>query len=108
MTSLRTFLEDQGFYRIPLIRLTTGHYKLKAKVNGAAGEFVLDTGASTSCIGLINSDYFYLVSQESEVKAAGAGATNMHTKVSGKNTFSIGSWETKNMDFRIVRFVTCQ
>ncbi len=99
MTNLRRFLETQGFFRIPLKRLETGHYKMKAKVNGIAGDFILDTGASTSCIGLLDSAYFFLISEESSIKAAGAGAINMETKVSRGNNLSINSWEIKNMDF---------
>jgi predicted aspartyl protease len=99
VTQLRIFLEESGFYRIPLKKLATGHYKLKAKINGKSGEFILDTGASTSCIGMINVEYFFLKSEKSKVKAAGAGAINMKTKIARKNHLEIGKWETKNMDF---------
>jgi len=96
---MRSFLEEKGFYRIPLKKLATGHYKLTAKINGISGDFILDTGASTSCIGFINAAYFFLKSEESKIKAAGAGAINMRTKIARKNTLSIGKWKTKNMDF---------
>ena len=99
MTPLRSFLEQNDYYRIPLKRLATGHYKLTAKINGTPGDFILDTGASTSCVGFVNSDHFFLISEESEVKAAGAGAINMKTEVSKKNMLSIGSSKTTNMDF---------
>ena len=99
MTPLRSFLEKNNYYRIPLKKLATGHYKLTAKINGTPGDFILDTGASTSCVGFVNSDHFFLISEESEVKAAGAGAINMKTKVSKKNMLSIGDSKTTNMDF---------
>lgn len=99
MSQLRNFLEANNFYRIPLKKLATGHYKLSVKINGVKGNFILDTGASTSCIGFASISYFFLKSEESEIKAAGAGAINMETKLTRKNKLSIGTWETKNMDF---------
>lgn len=96
---LRKFLEDQGFYRIPLKRLATGHYLFSAKINSVLGNFILDTGASTSCVGFTESSHFLLISEESIIKAAGAGAVNMETMLSRKNEFNIQSWSLKNMDF---------
>ncbi len=96
---LREFIESQGFFRVPLKRLATGHYLFSAKINGVWGEFILDTGASTSCIGFTDSAHFLLISEESIIKAAGAGAINMETMLSKGNVFSIKNWEIKNMDF---------
>ncbi len=99
LIQLREFIEAKGFYRIPLKRLVTGHYLFSAKINGISGNFILDTGASTSCVGFEDSSLFLLVSEESIIKAAGAGAINMETMLSRKNTFKVGQWEIKNMDF---------
>ena len=96
---LRKFIEAEGFYRIPLKRLATGHYLFTAKINGVSGSFILDTGASTSCVGFTDSAHFLLISEESIIKAAGAGAINMETMLSRGNKFSIKNWSTKNMDF---------
>ncbi|MAB57964.1 MAG: acid protease [Aequorivita sp.] len=99
MMQLRKFIEAQGFYRVPLKRLATGHYLFSAKINGIAGNFILDTGASTSCVGFSDSAHFLLVSEESIIKAAGAGAINMETMLSRGNNFSIEKWSIRNMDF---------
>ncbi|CAM3252181.1 retropepsin-like aspartic protease family protein [Aequorivita lipolytica] len=96
---LRKFLEEQEFYRIPLKKLATGHYLFSAKINGVSGDFILDTGASTSCVGITDSTHFSLISEESIIKAAGAGAINMETMLSRKNDFSIKNWSISNMDF---------
>ncbi len=90
-----------GFYRIPLKRLATGHYFFSAKINGSVGNFILDTGASTSCIGFSDSSHFSMVSEDSIIKAAGAGAINMETMLSRNNVFTINNWKIKNMDFVI-------
>ena len=98
MTSLRKFLEDQSFQRIPLKKLKTGHYQLRLKINGTYGDFILDTGASTSCIGFESISHFTLLSEESEIKAAGAGALDMETKIAKNNLLEIGDSTLKGID----------
>ena len=98
MTSLRKFLEDQNFQRIPLKKLKTGHYQLTLKINGKSGDFILDTGASTSCIGFESISHFRLLSEESEIKAAGAGALDMETKIAKNNLLKIGQTTVKDID----------
>lgn len=99
LTTLRRFLENQGFYRIPLKRLITGHYQFPAFINDIPGIFILDTGASTSCVGFAYGSTFELIQEESLIKAAGAGAVNMDTMLSRKNKFTIGNRIIRNMDF---------
>jgi len=96
---LRAILTEQDFFRIPLQKLPTGHYKFSAKVNGLPGDFILDTGASTSCIGFHCADFFLLKSEESDIKAAGAGAINMETRISRKNSLRIGEKTVGSIDF---------
>ena len=101
MRQLRNLLEESGFYRIPLKKIKSGHYTFSAKINFISGIFILDTGASTSCIGFTNDSYFNLNNEESKIKAAGAGAINMKTEIAKNNTISIGSWDLKRIDFVI-------
>ncbi len=98
MTQLRALMEEKEFQRIPLKKLETGHYKLRIEINSIKGDFILDTGASNSCIGLDLISYFYLDSEESKVKAAGAGAINMETRLARKNDISILSKEYPSLD----------
>ena len=102
MIELRNFLEQKGFYRIILKRLKSGHYTFRVKVNNVSGVFILDTGASNSCIGFVYDSYFNLNNEESEVKAAGAGALNMETALAKNNLLVIGKWKLKKMDFIIM------
>ncbi len=96
---LREFLEKKGFYRVPLKKMITGHYKARLKVNGVAGEFIVDTGASNSCIGFDDSLFFLLQNEASDIKAAGAGAVNMKTEIARNNTLSFGKNKTYKIDF---------
>jgi hypothetical protein len=99
LTTLRKLLEQNKFERISLKRLKTGHYKFSVKVNSISGEFILDTGASTSCIGIKEATYFNLISEKSEVKAAGAGAIDMETHTTKSNTLDLGNVKLINYEF---------
>lgn len=95
MTSLKKVLQKKKYIKIKLQKIATNHLELKAKINGIKGRFILDTGASNSCVGLDLIAYFNLDAEESETKAAGAGAIDMETKKSENNQLTIGNWQTK-------------
>ncbi|TVZ24046.1 aspartyl protease [Dokdonia sp. Hel_I_63] len=98
MPSLREFLLSKKYCRSRLFPTVTNHLEMKAKINGVEGSFILDTGASSSCIDFEFADLFGLLSEDSEILAAGAGATDMITKLSRKNTITIQKWEYKKLD----------
>jgi len=98
MPSLRNLLLDKGYQRIKLTTTATNHLELSAKINGIEGNFILDTGASSSCVGTDAVEFFDLFAEDSDIKAAGAGATNMLTRVSTKNVVKIGKWKKKKID----------
>jgi len=102
MQSLKKFLKDKGYIRVPLSVTKTNHLEIEAKINGIEGRFILDTGASSTCIGLDSIEHFKLRTQESEIKASGAGASNMLTQISKKNSIEISEWFHKKI--KIVLF----
>lgn len=90
---LQEFLLKQGYTKIKLHLTKTNHFEIIAKINGVKGLFILDTGASNSCVDFDTATLFKLKVQESDIKAAGAGATDMKTQTSDKNKFTIGKWK---------------
>lgn len=98
MASLRQFLLEKGYTRVKLNTTATHHLELEAFVNGIKGSFILDTGASSSCIGLQYANHFKLLSKASDVLAAGAGATDMVTRLSPDNTVKISTWKKSSID----------
>ena len=102
MLSLKKFLKNKNYIRVPLVFTATNHFEIVAKINDISGRFILDTGASNTCIGLDKIEFFNLISKESEIKAAGAGATNMETLISTKNKIEIGKW--RKQKHKIVLF----
>ena len=98
MKRLEKILKQHKYIKIKLKKIASNHLELKAKINDVKGRFILDTGASNSCVGLDLIDYFKLSTEESESKAAGAGATDMETLLSKDNHLKIGAWKTKKGD----------
>ena len=93
--TLNKFLKSRGYSSVKLIFLVTKHYLIEAKVNGIDGRFILDTGASNSCICTSLEDKFKVISKESKEKASSANSEMTNTKISKSNIIQIGKWEDK-------------
>lgn len=96
MDYLHKTLKDKGYKKIKFKISKTQHLLVKAKINGLEGKFILDTGASNSCVDFAGIEHFGLSADDSDTKAAGAGGTGMLTQTSIKNTLKMGRWATKN------------
>ncbi len=100
-----SFLEKvsaRDYNKIKFKVTKTNHLVINAKINGEKGSFILDTGASNSCVGFDVVEQFKLHAIDSMTLAAGAGATDMITKVSHENELTLGRWKTNG--FEIVIF----
>ncbi|WP_370000783.1 TIGR02281 family clan AA aspartic protease [Winogradskyella sp.] len=93
METLKDFLLQKGYSRIKLKLTKTNHFEMKASINGVKGRFILDTGASSSCVGFEAIERFNLKVKDSEIKAVGAGASDMLTQISKSNNLKIGKWK---------------
>lgn len=96
--SLKKLLKEKGYKRIKLKFTKTNHLELVAKINNIEGNFILDTGASSTCVGLEAVEHFKLLAEDSDVRAAGAGATGMLTQIAQKNRIEIKGWKKKKID----------
>ncbi len=97
MNTLRQFLKQKEYHRIKMTTTKTMHFEVTAILNGIEGTFIVDTGASNSCVGFEAVHKFNLFAEDSDVKAAGAGATDMTTQLSKKNNIQLGSWHKKRI-----------
>ena len=102
MKTLKKFLKYKKYVRIPLLLTETNHFEISAMINGISGRFILDTGASSTCVGMDKIEHFNMISEVTDIKAAGAGATEMETLISTKNKIQIGDWTKKKQ--KIVLF----
>jgi predicted aspartyl protease len=98
MSTLKKLLEKKGYQRIKFKYTKTNHIEIVAKINNIEGNFILDTGASSTCVGMEAVKHFELIAEDSDVKAAGAGATNMLTQIAQKNRIEIKGWKKKKVD----------
>ena len=96
--TLKALLESQDYIRVKLKLTKTNHFELKASINGVKGLFILDTGASNSCVGFTDIETFKLKAKDSKIKAAGAGAIDMLTQSSAKNLIKIGKWQFQKLN----------
>jgi predicted aspartyl protease len=103
--TLQDLLLKKGYIRVKLKFTKTNHFELKVNINSTKGRFILDTGASNSCIGFDSVDNFNLEVEASDVKAAGAGATEMETQISKKNKIKIGKWKQKKVSLVLFNLV---
>ncbi len=102
MKKLPEILRKEKYKKINFKVTKTQHLLIKATINGVKGNFILDTGASNSCVGFESIELFHLTAGKSKSKAAGAGATGMFTQEAKNNVLQLGSWKCK--EFHLVVF----
>ena len=90
-----SFLKSLGYISVKLKFLKTNHYLLKACINGVEGKFILDSGASSSCICLSLENKFKIDSKENKIKASSATSNMEDTRLSKNNAIKIRKWRSK-------------
>jgi predicted aspartyl protease len=102
MEDFQAILRKNKYKKINFKVSKTQHLLIKASINGVKGNFILDTGASNSCVGFESIALFQLTAGSSTTKAAGAGATGMFTQIAKDNILQLGRW--KDTEFHLVIF----
>ncbi|MES2411506.1 MAG: retropepsin-like aspartic protease [Bacteroidota bacterium] len=97
MKQLQEILKKEKYKKINFKVSKTQHLLVKATINGIPGNFILDTGASSSCVGFESIEHFNLKAGKSKTKASGAGATGMFTQLAKNNSLQIGRWKTADL-----------
>lgn len=101
MKNLADLLKKENYKKIKFKVTKTHHLLIKATINGVKGDFILDTGASNSCVGFESIELFKLTANHSKTKAAGAGAIGMFTQIAKTNKLKLGSWKDDNFNLVI-------
>ena len=102
MDGLKDFLAEQGYVRVKLKKTITNHFEIRARINAVKGRFILDTGASKSCVGIDDAEIFELTTEESEHKASGAGPSEIDTLMSRRNVLKIGKFKLKGIQLILI------
>ena len=85
-------------YSIPFKILSTNHIIVDAAVNDVNGKFLIDTGASNSCIDLNKSEKFKLNYELSDEQASSATDEIKDTYISKKNSLLIDKYHINDFD----------
>lgn len=101
MKNLHEILKKHQYKKVKFKITKTQHLLIKAKINGVKGNFILDTGASNSCVGFEHIALFNLNAEDSKTRASGAGATGMLTQTATANKLELGTWKNHNFDLII-------
>jgi predicted aspartyl protease len=96
MSTLKKLLLSQG-YIVHNVRISSksGHLVTKAKINGHEGRFIIDTGASASCI---NQEMYKEFQLETEFldRTIGTASGSLRPRISYKNTIELGDWSDED------------
>lgn len=98
MIDITTVLAQQDYFSIPFRIRKSNHLYIHGKVNRVKGLFLIDTGASNTCIDSNEQELFNLLSKEHKAKASGAGSNNMHAELSVNNHIQLGKWKKSNIE----------
>lgn len=90
---LENYLTQNGYIKIEMDKMATGHLRLSAQVNGVDGDFVLDTGAGVTVVDKKSKEKLKMQSADTKATATGAGGTDLQLENSEKNNFKIGELE---------------
>jgi predicted aspartyl protease len=101
MKNLHDILKVENYKKLKFKITKTQHLLITAKINGIKGNFILDTGASNSCIGFESVSFFMLDAKDSSTKAAGAGATGMFTQTAANLQLQLGRWKIDTIELVI-------
>ena len=87
---------------ISFLLTRSNHILIECKINYVLGIFIVDTGASNSCINYLSASKFYIEFEASDQKASSATDEINEIFTSKKNILKIGDFQ-KN-DFDLVLF----
>ncbi len=97
MASIKKVLVGQGYtaHRIRIARKSS-HIVTKASINGHEGRFIIDTGASATCVDQSLYKEFQLTTEFME-KQIGTASGSLRPRVSYKNTLELGDWSDEDV-----------
>ena len=84
---MKSFFLEKGYIIIPFKIMNSQHISCNLILNNKKGFFLIDTGASNSCIDKNKSIYFNLIKNDSEIEVAGAGLEKLKVTPTKKSSF---------------------
>lgn len=100
--SLENYLTKDGYVRLEIKKMPSGHLHLFGQLNGVDGNFILDTGAGGTVIDEKNKLKFHLQTDKSDDQATGVGGTVMQMQNSENNNLKIAELELNELSLRLM------
>ena len=98
-TFLKDLLNNQQFVKVKLYKIKTQHLICFGSINNIKATFLIDTGASNSCISLENIDVYDLKTEGEKFEASGASDKKMEAILSKECKFKLGRFSMKKQKF---------
>ncbi len=98
-TFLKDLLNNQQFVKVKLYKIKTQHLICFGSINNIKATFLIDTGASNSCISLENIDVYDLKTEGEKFEASGASDKKMEAILSKECGFKLGRFSMKKQKF---------
>ena len=98
-TFLKDLLNNQQFVKVKLYKIKTQHLICFGSINNVKATFLIDTGASNSCISLENIDVYDLETEGEKFEASGASDKKMEAILSKECKFKLGRFSMKKQKF---------
>ena len=98
-TFLKDLLNKKQFVKVKLYKIKTQHLICFGSINNVKATFLIDTGASNSCISLENIDVYDLKTEGEKFEASGASDKKMEAILSKECGFKLGRFSMKKQKF---------
>lgn len=96
---LKDVLNKNQFVKIKLYKIKTQHLICFGSINDIKAIFLIDTGASNSCLSLENKNLYNLKTQGEKFEASGASDKKMEAILSRECKFKLGRFLMKKQKF---------
>jgi predicted aspartyl protease len=95
---------DKNYYPINLTLIATNHFVAKVQLNDYTAFFIVDTGASRSCLDKVSFAQLNMTINEDaeETEAAGLGSSSMVASIITINQLKLNDFVIKNYDMPIL------
>ncbi len=102
MKDLEKLLISDGYKKIQLEEVSTGHLQCSGFINGIEAKFVLDTAASSNVLDIEVKEKFSITSDKTDEFAGGAGSSEITMEKSKSNILKLADFESNNVDLTLI------
>jgi len=96
---LKTLLNKKQYIKVKLYKIKTQHLVCHGNINNIKALFLIDTGASNSCLAIEDKVLYNIKTQGEKFEASGASDKKMEAILSNECKFKLGRFLMKKQKF---------